>query len=395
ELFKMICRPEETNVSIGIPVVLLPKDAGESLDKSLQNGTQVSVQMYSPHRPELDVAEIFLWLMAVGTILCASYWSVSSEREAGIEQDRLLKDEFINKYSAGSSTVDITIASAILFVVFASCFILLLYKFMSNLLIEILVGVFCVGGFEGLQTCLVALLSRFRLFGPAAESFVKIPFIGGVSYLTLAVSPFCLAFAVSWAVFRHASFAWIGQDILGIALIMTVLQIIRVPNLKVGTFLLTCAFVYDIFWVFISTWLFKTSVMLVVALGDGTEEDGIPMLLKFPRIFDPWGGYSIIGFGDIILPGLVIAFSLRYDWLSKNTLRTGYFIWAMVSYGLALSVTYAALLMMDGSGQPALLYIVPMMLGALIMVGMKKGEVGRLWKQGEPEKLVCLHMESQ
>lgn len=35
------------------------------------------------------------------------------------------------------------------------------------------------------------------------------------------------------------------------------------------------------------------------------------MLLKIPRMFDPWGGYSIIGFGDILLPGLLIAFALR------------------------------------------------------------------------------------
>ncbi|CAL5438918.1 unnamed protein product [Camellia sinensis] len=65
----------------------------------------------------------------------------------------------------------------------------------------------------------------------------------------------------------------------GLALIITVLQIIRVPNLK-------------------------------VARGDKIGEDGIPMLLKIPRMFDPSGGYSIIGFGDIIVPGLLVAFSL-------------------------------------------------------------------------------------
>lgn len=53
--------------------------------------------------------------------------------------------------------------------------------------------------------------------------------------------------------------------------------------------------------------------MLQVASGDRSGEDGIPMLLKIPRMFDPWGGYSIIGFGDILLPGLLIAFSLRFD----------------------------------------------------------------------------------
>lgn len=50
-----------------------------------------------------------------------------------------------------------------------------------------------------------------------------------------------------------------------------------------------------------------------VARGYKSGEEGIPMLLKIPRICDPWGGYSIIGFGDIILPGLLVAFSLRFD----------------------------------------------------------------------------------
>ncbi|KAF9689330.1 hypothetical protein SADUNF_Sadunf01G0081100 [Salix dunnii] len=47
------------------------------------------------------------------------------------------------------------------------------------------------------------------------------------------------------------------------------------------------------------------------------------MLLKIPRLFDPWGGYNIIRFGDILLPGLLIAFSLRYDWLANKSLCVG------------------------------------------------------------------------
>nr|DAD18941.1 TPA_asm: hypothetical protein HUJ06_020404 [Nelumbo nucifera] len=54
----------------------------------------------------------------------------------------------------------------------------------------------------------------FRWFKHAGESFVKVPFFGAVSYLTIAVCPFCIAFAVVWAVYRRISFAWIGQDIL-------------------------------------------------------------------------------------------------------------------------------------------------------------------------------------
>ncbi|KAL3622131.1 Signal peptide peptidase-like 4 [Castilleja foliolosa] len=400
ELFKMVCESNEKDVNIGIPVVMLPQDAGETLKQSMMNNSHVSIQMYSPHRPEVDVAEVFLWLMAVGTILCASYWSAWSAREAAIEHDKLLKYitmdgsdiDFSKDTCNSSSIVDISTKSAIFFVVIASCFLVMLYKLMSYVFIEILVVVFCIGGTEGLQTCLVALLSCFRWFDRAADSYVKLPIVGDISYLTLAVSPFCVVFAVLWAVFRRISLAWIGQDILGIALIITVLQIVRVPNLKVGTVLLGCAFLYDIFWVFVSKWWFHKSVMIVVARGDGSGEDGIPMLLKIPRMFDPWGGYSIIGFGDIILPGLLVAFSLRYDWLSNKSLKSGYFIWAMLAYGLGLLTTYVALNLMDGHGQPALLYIVPFTLGTLITLGGKRGDLKHLWTRGEPDR-PCPHVQ--
>ncbi|XP_059444159.1 signal peptide peptidase-like 2 isoform X2 [Corylus avellana] len=396
ELYKMVCEPDETDLDIRIPAVMLPQDAGASLEKMLTNSSSVSVQLYSPRRPVVDIAEVFLWLMAVGTILCASYWSAWGAREAAIEQDKLLKDAAdenpSTKAIGTSGVVDINITSAVLFVVIASCFLVILYKLMSFWFIELLVVLFCIGGVEGLQTCLVALLSRW--FKRTGESYIKVPVFGAVSYLTLAVSPLCIAFAVVWAVYRNVSFAWIGQDILGIALIITVLQIVHVPNLKVGTVLLSCAFLYDIFWVFVSKKFFHESVMIVVARGDKSGEDGIPMLLKIPRMFDPWRGYSIIGFGDILLPGLLIAFSLRYDWLANKTLRAGYFLWAMFAYGLGLLITYVALNLMDGHGQPALLYIVPFTLGTFLTLGRKRGDLKVLWSRGEPER-PCPHIQQQ
>ncbi|KAE8710814.1 Signal peptide peptidase-like 4 [Hibiscus syriacus] len=393
ELYKMVCEPDETDLDIHIPTVMLPQDAGASLEKMLTSNLTVFVQLYSPKRPLVDIAEVFLWLMAVSTILCASYWSAWSARETAIERDKLLKDaldEIPDSRPVGSGgIVEISTTSAILFVVVASCLLVMLYKLMSYWFVELLVVLFCIGGVEGLQTCLVALLSRW--FKRTGESYIKVPFFGAVSYLTLAVSPICITFAVVWAVYRNVSFAWVGQDILGIALIITVLQIVHVPNLKVGTILLSCAFLYDIFWVFVSKELFHESVMIVVARGDKSGEDGIPMLLKIPRMFDPWGGYSIIGFGDILLPGLLIAFSLRYDWLTNKTLRSGYFLWAIVTYGLGLLITYAALNLMDGQGQPALLYVVPFTLGSFLTLGRKRGDLRVLWTRGVPDT-PCPHI---
>lgn len=38
ELYKMVCERNETDLDIGIPAVLLPKDAGSSLQSLLSSG---------------------------------------------------------------------------------------------------------------------------------------------------------------------------------------------------------------------------------------------------------------------------------------------------------------------------------------------------------------------
>ncbi|MBA0704420.1 hypothetical protein Golax_016676 [Gossypium laxum] len=250
----MVCE-SDADVNIKIPAVMLPQDAGSRLEKYITNTTMVSVALYSPKRPAVDIAEVFLWLMAVGTILCASYWSAWTAREVAIEQEKLLKDaseEFLQVGAAGSSGfVDINTTSAILFVVIASCFLVMLYKLMSFWFVEVLVVLFCIGGVEVRLSSYICMLS-FRWFRRYAESFIKVPFFGAVSHLTLAVCPFCITFAVVWAVYRRISFAWIGQDILvrphGIALIITVLQIVRVPNLKVSAFIYLAFFYLLLRW---------------------------------------------------------------------------------------------------------------------------------------------------
>lgn len=58
-------------------------------------------------------------------------------------------EDFPGFENTGSSgVVDINTTSAVLFVVIASCFLILLYKFMSFWFVEILVVLFCIGGVE-------------------------------------------------------------------------------------------------------------------------------------------------------------------------------------------------------------------------------------------------------
>ena len=72
-----------------------------------------------------------------------------------------------------------------------------------------------------------------------------------------------------------------------------------------------------------------------------------------------WGlpGYTMMGFGDIVLPGLLIVYTRIQDVASQlggggqGSLRHGYFLPAVVGYGVGLLLTYAALLLELGGKQ--------------------------------------------
>lgn len=381
ELYKMVCSESGNYTDIEITSVLLPKSGGW-LQAALVSGSTVELSLVSPKRPLWDWAELFLWFMAVSTIWLASQWSAETAKVEASERYRELDekdspfDMDMEKTREDEESVNISMSAAAFFAVFASVFLLLLYFFLSEFTIWILVVVFCIAGVEGLQHCTVAVLTR--CFKGLGQKYVTIPCLGDISFFGLLVAPFCLALAVWWALHRHATYAFLIQDLFGMTFMITVLQMIRLPEIKVATVLLSCAFFYDIFWVFLSPLIFHESVMVVVARGDKSGE-GIPMLLKFPRLSDPWGGESLIGFGDIILPGLLISYCLRYDNMMKKTVRGGYFLYSLVGYGVGLFLTDVSLVLMDGHGQPALLYLVPSTLGVVMLLGLYRGEFKHIW----------------
>ncbi|URE23810.1 Signal peptide peptidase [Musa troglodytarum] len=386
-LYKMVCTENDTSLNLTIPVVMIPKSAGDYLKDTLINGQRVEVLLYSPNRPVVDLSATFLWLMAVGTIVCASVWAeiIAGEQIDDRYNQLTRKDQLNagaeNREESEKEILEINAKGAIIFVIAASVFLLLLFYFMSSWFIWLLIVLFCIGGTEGMHVCLVTLISRFCK--DCGQKTVNLPIIGEVLILSVVVLPFCAAFAILWAANQHASYSWIGQDILGICLMITVLQMVRLPNIKVASALLSCAFVYDVFWVFISPLIFHESVMIAVARGDNSGGEAIPMLLRIPRFFDPWGGYDMIGFGDILFPGLLVAFSYRYDRSKKKGILNGYFLWLTIGYAFGLFLTYLALYLMDGHGQPALLYLVPCTLGLTIILGWLRGELNDLWNYGK------------
>jgi len=196
------------------------------------------------------------------------------------------------------------------------------------------------------------------------------------------MAPLSYGIAVWWVIVRNEEYSWVLQNTLGIALLLVIQRSLRLPNIKISSMLLLMAFFYDIFWVFLSPFFFKQSVMVHVATGGNTGE-AIPMLLRFPRLNDELGGYSLLGLGDIALPGLFISYLLRFDYEHHLHGKNGYFPIAVLGYTVGLLFTDLALVVFQ-SGQPALLYLVPCTLGLVSLVAHRRGHLIRMW-EGVPK----------
>jgi hypothetical protein len=102
----------------------------------------------------------------------------------------------------------------------------------------------------------------------------------------------------------------------------------------------------------------------------------LPMITVYPRWFT--GGFSAVGLGDLIVPGVHIAVLARYDrWLGR-TWRTGYFALGALGYTLGLILTMVVALVFR-SGQPALLYLIPFVHFPTMFAAVVRRELPLYW----------------
>jgi len=111
-----------------------------------------------------------------------------------------------------------------------------------------------------------------------------------------------------------------------------------------------------------------------------------PIKLLFPK--DLWAEtlqFSMLGLGDIVIPGVFIALLLRFDVkrsANKRTLSKIYFHTCYIFYILGL-VTTVAVMHVFQAAQPALLYLVPACLGSSFFLAILRGEVSQLLSYNE------------
>jgi len=166
-------------------------------------------------------------------------------------------------------------------------------------------------------------------------------------------------------------------DILSLSFCHNALSLLKLDSFQTGTILLSGLFLYDIWWVF------GTEVMVKVA----TTIDA-PIKLLWPKslTLSSANGFTLLGLGDVIIPGTLIALALRYDHYNAkqgNAIRDGsfnkpYFWAAMGAYVFGLSTSFVVLHVFE-HGQPALLYLSPACILSFVITAAIRGELPQLW----------------
>ncbi|KAH0558901.1 hypothetical protein GP486_004472 [Trichoglossum hirsutum] len=240
------------------------------------------------------------------------------------------------------------------------------------------------------------------------------------------------------AVYSFIAKSWWLTNLMGFGFSYGALQLISPTTFWTGTLVLMALFLYDIYFVFF------TPLMVTVA-----KSLDIPIKLLFPRHpADSYSeqSFAMLGLGDIVLPGMIIGLALRFDlymfYLRKQTpnpegkaivskpdlegedttsgmpieivkpkylsanggwgerywtryhktskhaeggrFPKPYFYSSIIGYVFGMLATIGIMHFADHA-QPALLYLVPGVLGSLWGTALLRGEVGLMWNFSEAE----------
>ena len=391
----MTCAEDE---KLDIVTMLVAGENGLAiLDGANQSGASLTITLAEVLPKQFDfVASFALLLMAVVTISLGGVWSLKDKRhDISSKRDDDDIDEREETEHDHSQGIEINSYSAFYFVVLASVVLLILFYSMQHWIFVVMRGVFALASFEGLRVVFYSALTyrkaRFH------RSKVVLPFMGAVQTVSILASIGAALVVATWVIFEKATWSWMLQDILGLSFLVNVLRLVHLPNLQVGTLLLCCAMLYDIFWVYVQPHLFgQKSVMVTVARG-GERGERLPMLFLFPRASGD-GDFSMLGYGDVILPGLLVVYNLLFDNRKSDISETKYyyFFWSLFAYAVGMVLTFFALYFEVGGqgGQPALTYLVPTVCGTTCFLAWKHHNLGEMWT-GFSEEYSAIPSESE
>lgn len=448
--------------AVTIPSLFVSMQQAHEL-QTLMQSKNIVVVPYERWRPEYNPSAVLVWALGVFVAFSAAYCSgaeyrsikttdsvtvqediprsnspgstalmtelipsstapaATQQRSSIMDSTEPQEEQQSPSYAYGEETLELTWHHAVAFLVFSSSSLMILFYFEIYNLVKIMYGFGCSGAlvqviFLPLFERLLAPGSNRSLFNCMGEAVTLIDLLSVLCGYGIGLAWIVIGFVVKPDP-SSIVFYWVTQDVMGACMCITFLSIIRLNSLQVATVLLSAAFFYDIFFVFITPLIFTKSVMITVATSGGppTKDptwcekypsdagcqggNPLPMLFTVPRIGDYQGGASLLGLGDIVLPGLLLSLACRLDGAKRLVgLNSGgrgvsirqhacpktYFTPCVIAYAIGLMMANVAVYVMN-YGQPALLYLVPMCLGTFLVQAWRKNELADVW--GRPKVL--------
>ncbi|KAI6181624.1 hypothetical protein M3Y98_00849100 [Aphelenchoides besseyi] len=304
--------------------------------------------------------------------------------------------------------------------------ILLLSFFYRSIAVEFFNVFIIIGGALAMTACLKSVvricISDPKLRTPAhlirlneseqtqqscwIPSFLFRP-IRPIAFLIFCAS---LAFAITWRLNSNHPLAFLMLDFMNVNICIYAIKASEVKSLRLITFFLIAMFVYDIVMVF-GTRLLTTngcSVMVQVVTGLDCRQvrrpdyssdwvmmppyldrpQKIPILFYVPLLSNPVGHcfdtsiegneqHMMLGLGDVIAPGYLIAFAFYLDVRKRNRFYI-YGFTTTVGYIFGMLSTFISLKLMN-TAQPALIYLVPFTLIPLVLLCLCKRTLRQAW----------------
>lgn len=162
---------------------------------------------------------------------------------------------------------------------------------------------------------------------------------------------------------------WLLNNFLCFCLGYTILSLYHFRSFRQCIWFLCITFLYDVFWVYISPLIFKGNVMVFAATSIN-----LPIKLEMPIFLSPEHPLKtclLLGLGDIVIPGFIIKFFKRFDFIKKTNV---YYKMGIVIYCFAL-VSSGLVVFFFNSPQPVLFYMCPSLIAGAMIVAYKRGEV--------------------
>ncbi|KAF9113048.1 hypothetical protein BGX27_002304 [Mortierella sp. AM989] len=184
--------------------------------------------------------------------------------------------------------------------------------------------------------------------------------------------------------------SWIVSNIFAVSFALSAIQLFALDSFRTGIIFLSGLFVYDI------SWNFGGEAVMSVA-----KNLDFPIRVVFPRLFFglPAGQaykFATLSLGDIVIPGVFVAFCLRFDQHRAGTknpelgrskrFRKPYFTACLVAYLLGLSASLYAM-HISKAAQPVLMYLSPACILSVLMTASIRGETKQVFAYTSEEGL--------